>query len=210
MSSIIERVPLIVRATGDEIDAEIRHPIEESNLHDWETKWKPIVEATEKRLRAQGIPRAQWPQDLHWDWRKKMTDMRGLLSGATFTIECEKATQGMMAVNVSNARARIEQQNGQHLVYVEYLEAAPWNRKDHMAAPRFRGVGSILIITAIALSRSEDFKGRIGLHSLPQADEFYTRCGMTDLGADPKYYNLRYFEMTPEQATKFLEGKEKS
>ena len=66
-----------------------------------------------------------------------------------------------------------------------------------------------LIIAAIAFSRSNEFKGRIGLHSLPQANQFYTvTCGMTDLGPDPKYHNLRYFEMTPDQATTFVERKE--
>jgi hypothetical protein len=116
----------------------------------------------------------------------------------------------MMAADVARERGRIEEQKGQHLVYVEYLEVAPWNRKEHAAKPRFRGAGSILIIAAIALSRSEGFKGRIGLHSLPQADEFYAaKCEMTDLGADPKYHNLRYFEMTPNHADKFLEGKDK-
>lgn len=42
-----------------------------------------------------------------------------------------------------------------------------------------------------------------GLHSLPQANGFYANtCGMTDLG--PGYDNLRYFEMTPEQAQVFI------
>ena len=211
MSSVIAHIPLILRDTGNVVEAELRDRIEDSNLRDWETKWRPVIDATKQRLEAQRAPHAEWPQDVHWDWRKKMAYMRGLLSGASFCIECEGTTQGMMVVNIASRRALIDAQKGQHLVYVEYLEAAPWNRKDHAAKPRFRGVGSILIITAIALSRSEGFKGRIGLHSLPQADEFYAdKCGMTDLGEDPKYQNLRYFEMTPDQAENFLERKEQS
>jgi hypothetical protein len=46
--------------------------------------------------------------------------------------------------------------------------------------------------------------GRLGL-SLPQADAFYRKIGMTDLGQDSAYQNLRYFEMTAEQARAFLE-----
>ena len=62
----------------------------------------------------------------------------------------------------------------------------------------------ILIRAAIALSEDLEFYGRIGLHSLPQANGFYANtCGMTDLGADPDYEGLRYFEMTPEQARAF-------
>ncbi len=49
-------------------------------------------------------------------------------------------------------------------------------------------------------------KGRIGLHSLPQANSFYAYvCGMTDLGQDATYENLRYFELEPERARNFIE-----
>ena len=72
--------------------------------------------------------------------------------------------------------------------------------------PIYRGVGSLLIAAAIQLSLDEGFKGRIGLHSLPQADAFYANtCGMSNLGPDPSYQNLSYFEMTAEQAQAFIE-----
>lgn len=93
-------------------------------------------------------------------------------------------------------------------MYLDYLEVAPWNRPEFGAAPRLRGVGSALITAAVALSDEEGFKGRLGLHSLPQADAFYRKIGMTDLGQDPAYQNLRYFEMTVEQARAFLEGEQ--
>ena len=74
-----------------------------------------------------------------------------------------------------------------------------------MGPPRYHGVGSILIKAAVALSEDSEFHGRIGLHSLPQANDFYANtCGMTDLGIDPDYEGLRYFEMTPEQARAFV------
>ncbi len=90
---------------------------------------------------------------------------------------------------------------------MEYLENAPWNRKELLFdPPRYRGVGTILIGAAIDLSKSEGFKGRLGLHSLPQSNRFYANtCGMTDMGVDASYQNLSYFEMTPEQAEAFIE-----
>jgi hypothetical protein len=36
--------------------------------------------------------------------------------------------------------------------------------------------------------------GRVGLHSLPQAEDFYSRCGMTRIGPDPSDNDLVYFE----------------
>ncbi len=104
-------------------------------------------------------------------------------------------------------RCRIQQHANKHLVYVEYLEAAPWNRRDIPNWTRFNGVGTVLIAAAIQLSIDEGNHGRIGLHSLPQADTFYRdKCGMTDLGLDSSYqpHPLRYFEMTENQATAFI------
>lgn len=47
---------------------------------------------------------------------------------------------------------------------------------------------------------------RIGLHSLPQANSFYANaCGMTDLGQDATYENLRYFELDSDSARRFIE-----
>ncbi|MGE6711914.1 hypothetical protein ACQKI2_17570, partial [Hyphomonas sp. NPDC076881] len=105
---------------------------------------------------------------------------------------------------------RLPDQKNDHLVYIDFVEAAPWNRREILGElPKFSGAGSILIRAAIEYSKVEGFKGRIGLHSLPQANDFYAnRVRMTDLGQDSNYQNLRYFEMTPEQAEAFIrEGK---
>ena len=75
---------------------------------------------------------------------------------------------------------------------------------EFVATPRYKGAGTLLMRTAIELSLELEYKGRIGLHSLRQADGFYTHCGMTDLGPDAAFYGLRYFEMTSEQAALYL------
>lgn len=104
-------------------------------------------------------------------------------------------------------RCRISTQANRHLVYIEYLEAAPWNRG---AGQQYKGVGTVMVAVAIQLSIEEGNKGRVGLHSLPQADNFYRHhCGMTDLGLDTSYnadFPLRYCELTECQALDFLKG----
>jgi hypothetical protein len=91
-----------------------------------------------------------------------------------------------------------------NLVYVHFVEAAPWNRTV-LGKPRFRGVGSVLVGSAVEASLEAGYHGRIGLHSLRQADGFYRdSCGMTDLGPDSEYFNLRYFEMSDTQAIEFM------
>ena len=129
----------------------------------------------------------------------------GMLANPGFSIVCNEMTQGMMIVDTVKHRGRIDAQKGQHIVYVEYIESAPWNRAELFDSPRYQGVGSILVAAAVSQSEELEFQGRVGLHSLPQADAFYTdTCGMTDLGPDLNYRGLRYFEMTPIQAQEFI------
>jgi len=188
------------------VDAELWDAITEKNLADWEAEWIPELFRFLQALHRQGVERRFWPQSRHWDWRDKMKAIESRLANQSFSIVCQDMTQAMMIADMTK-RAQIDSQKNDHLVYVDFLEAAPWNRREmSQKPPRLSGAGSILILAAIELSKIEGFKGRIGLHSLPQANDFYAnKVGMTDLGRDAAYQNLRYFEMTPEQAEAFIE-----
>lgn len=128
-----------------------------------------------------------------------------MLGNPGFSIVCNGITQGMMFTDIVGKRCRLAEQKGKHLAYIDFVENAPWNRKELLYdPPRYRGVGTILIRAAVELSMQEEFNGRVGLHSLPQANAFYANtCGMTDMGADQTYQGLRYFEMTAKQAEVF-------
>lgn len=192
---------------GEAESAELWDAITEQQLADWEAEWIPELFKALQRLRRAGVPRQAWPQSRHWDWRKKTAALTGMLAHPSFSIVCRGLTQGMMIVDNTTKRCRLADQAGKNLVYVEYVENAPWNRKELFDPPRYRGIGSLLMRAAIEASRQEGFKGRIGLHSLPQADVFYAKtCGMTDLGVDPdpNYSPMHYFEMTQEQAEAFV------
>ncbi len=117
-------------------------------------------------------------------------------------VECEGEPQGIMAILRMPRHSR---HTGEVVIYVDYLESAPWNLKGASAPPRFMGIGTVLIAEAVRLSLEMGLEGRVGLHSLPQAESFYkTRCRMTEFGADPAYYDLTYFEYTGQQATDWL------
>ncbi len=194
MSATISRVFLRDGATGGLISADLYDSILPKHLDDHEQQWQPLTASQET-------------QHGHWDWRRKMAYYSAQLCYQSFAIECSGTTQGLMIVNTME-RGRIRSQANKHLVYVEYLEAAPWNRGSN---PTYKGIGTVLIAAAIQLSIEEGNRGRIGLHSLPQADSFYRdRCGMTDLGPDASYdpkFALRYFEMTESQAASYLKGR---
>jgi len=206
MTADVSTIFLLDVARGRGIEAELRDAVEEAQLVDWQTQWQPALMSVLQELARRGVPIANWPQSWHWNWREKTAQVKGLLAYRGFSVVCAGLTQGLMSINL-NKLARIPAQRGKPLVYVDYLEVAPWNRADLGQAVRYRGVGTALLVAAAVLSRDEGFHGRIGLHSLPQADDFYRdRCGMTDLGPDADYQTLRYFEMTPDQVTVFLEG----
>src|SRR3546814_14188432 len=99
--------------------------------------------------------------------------MEQRLANRSFAVVCEGLTQAMMIVDLTT-RARVETQKGQHLVYVDFLEAAPWHRRElTVASPRFAGAGSPLIGAAIEPSKAEGLQGRIGPHTLPPEHAYY-------------------------------------
>lgn len=201
----VSTIYLLDVATGNSVEGELRDAIEQAQLDDWQTKWQPALFAVLQELARKGVPQAQWPQSWHWNWSQKTARVQGMLAFRGFSVVAQGETQGLAQVDL---RKSVQEpgEAGKPLVYLDYLEVAPWNRPELGSTPRLRGVGTALITAAVALSEDEGFKGRIGLHSLPQADDFYRRrCGMTDLGQDAAYQNLRYFEMTAAQARAFLD-----
>ena len=204
MTVEVSTVWLLDVSSGNSVEAELRDAIEQAQLDDWQKEWQPALLGVIQGLARRGVPVNQWPQSWHWDWAQKTARVQGLLAFRGFSVVAQSVTQGLAQIDLTKT-AREPSQMGKPLVYIDYLEVAPWNRPEFGAPPRLRGVGSALVTAAVALSAEEGFKGRLGLHSLPQADAFYQKIGMTDLGQDTAYQNLRYFEMTAESAREFLE-----
>lgn len=205
MTVTVSPVTLYNELRGQPEDAELWDGITDKQLADWEAEWLPALFKALQQLNRANVATMHWPQSRHWNWRAKVMTLQGLLSHPGFCIVAGGVTQGMMICETLLHRCRVEEQNGKNLIYVEFVENAPWNRPELATPPTYRGIGSILIRAAIALSIEEEFKGRIGLHALPQSHAFYANtCGMTDLGSDATHHGLRYFEMTPEQAQTFI------
>jgi hypothetical protein len=97
-----------------------------------------------------------------------------------FGIKCDGKWQGLLMVKLAGMEARLEPDKGRPLVYIDYLESAPWNLRAMVDTPLYGGVGPVLMRTAVQLSHDEGFYGRIGLHALHQAEDFYRDdCGCT-------------------------------
>lgn len=190
-------VYLIDTSSGELVPACLVSIGDEQFLTDIESVWGPIRRSAAARLGREG----RAVDHGHWDWRNKAARVRAgyyRLVG----VWCDGGWQGLMAV-VRDPRPSLLG-DGQ-MLYVDYLETAPWNYRPFQNPPRYAAVGSLLIRCAIQMSLAEGVEGRIGLHSLEDAERFYEdKVGMTRAGPDPWYHNLVYFELTPEAAVRFL------
>lgn len=132
-------------------------------------------------------------ENRHWRWTRKEGSTRAG-EHLLLAIEAEGEVQGLLALKTRLRRSILNP--GQWVLYVDYIETAPWNLNIvNVQTPRFAGVGTLLIGEAIRTSMGRTCGGRIGLHALPQAERFYAdRCRMTRIGPDPLYGDLIYFE----------------
>ena len=194
----VSRVFLTDVATSEAVSAELVCGIRVTHLLDWHNAWQPALGAIKATLHERGVPKSEWPQSGHWQWPDKVAE-GALLGFETFCVTADGMTQAMMRIDISTKESRLPSSEGRPIAYVDYLEVAPWNQPITGMQRRFRGAGKILMIAAAALSAEQEFKGRVGLHSLPQSEGFYQDLGMIDLGPDPGVHGrLRYFEMTCE------------
>lgn len=183
---------LIVGATVDEVDEAVG-------------LWSPYLD----QLVVDGTPR---PEHGHWEWDRKVRAVKGLPEYTVVGVSADNEMQALMMREEAWYRAKHPDQKGSPVVYIVFLATAPWNDVQLVPTPSFRGAGSILLTEAVNYSLSLGYKGRIGLHSLKQSEEFYRdRCGLVDLGVDPDpdHQGLRYFEFTKEGAEAFMKKQQR-
>ncbi len=200
-------IEIIRREDNRFVEAELYDELQPEDLLLVERAWGLARIDIHKRLLGMSIQRSDWPESLHWDWSKKATELK-LIQATGFGIVCSDSWEGVMLTKTATCFAQLAKDKGKPLVYIDYLEIAPWNwciqPLGHEG--RYKGIGSMLFREAIKQSIGEGFHGRVGLHALPQAIEFYEKtCGMTALGRDPQKQNLMYFEMSRDGAEQFLD-----
>ena len=203
-------ITLVDNETGDLVEAQLFDEVTTDHFLETENEWRPLVRSAALRVLQEERSGEQIPQHWHWDWTSKTPEL-GKLGVTFYGVECVGKLQGLMKLETVGYYSRIPDQRGAPLVFVDYLETAPWNIRPFMVAlglrARFSGVGTQLIEAAVRLSMREGYEGRIGLHSLPVAENFYLRaCKMTSVERDPGKQNMLWCEFTPEQAQKFLRG----
>ena len=205
-----ETIQIIDNQSEQLVDAEIFDEITLAHFIETQAAWRPVVLEAARALSQNPTQATLIPRHFHWDWTRKEAELK-MLALKFYGISCRGHLQGIMKVETVAHSCRLPEQRGKPLVYVDYIEAAPWNIKQLMTPlgkpQQYRAVGSRLFEAAVLQSDEEGFKGRIGLHSLPGAEGFYVKeCGMTPVGRDPHKQNLLWCEFTPEQARRYLSG----
>lgn len=189
--------------------AEVVDRIQPEDIDCFQKEWLPPIQSKVNELRVAGQlnPQTanQWNvEDCGWQWPRKFQLRKGVLEWGSLALRCGGKTQGLAFLNLVR-RARLPSQLNQHLIYIDLLATAPWNRPRLSPQPIYRGVGTVLVTEVILLSQEEGFEGRVGLHSLPGSESVYRdKFGMDCRGPDAQYDNLLYFELTPQQAKKLL------
>ncbi len=202
-----ETVTVKDRATGAVVEAVLDTDAPVVRLVDAEAAWSPFrLEAIRRALTAGQT--ALLPEHSHWNWAQKSLTFDPA-KHAILAIESADHVQGLMWICVRECTARLPPDVGQPIVYVDYLEVAPWNAREYAANPRLKGIGTRLLQAAVLRSQQESCNGRVGLHALPQSEAFYAGvCGMHNLGPDAAYNDLAYFEFPADAAAAFAAARE--
>jgi hypothetical protein len=163
-----------------------RQPVEawlksvtQKHLDDFEQIWKPML-------------RSSSAIDQYWDWEMKSRTYGARPGAEQYAVECDDITQGLMLIETLGHRSWFEE--SRRVIYVRSLATAPWNRLLFRNPLGYRLVGTTLLEFARYRSRELGYGGLVGLHALPEAEEFYRASGMIECGADVQAGNLIYFE----------------
>lgn len=215
MSTILESFEIHSHQYEKLVAVDFAEGLDDSHLDFIEAAWYPLLKRQYdlSLLEYFELPKAEqtaerWQemlgsltiQDQHWKWRSKCS-LLNEPGYRVFSLLNESEVEAAMVLRIGAASRDNAQQLP--LVYVDYLAVAPWNRKPLQDPPRFRNLGKLMIGAAVEVSRMLGYEGRCGLHSLSQAEGFYRRIGMRDLGVDHGYQDLRYFEFDVSGAAHF-------
>ncbi len=199
-------------ATDAPVTASLRSDLTALNLVEAETLWAPARFKSIAAMLKAGTKPKDIPQHHHWNWWLKAGEL-SYMDTEVFGIWHSDRWQGLMMITSSVLhRTKIEAQKGKELVYVKYLESAPWNvaafTKPLNESPKFGAIGTRLLEVAVRRNIVHGFRGRVGLHALPnpETEGFYQRRGMQSLGVDPGAENLPYYEYSEAAAQTFLKG----
>ncbi|MDD2791400.1 MAG: hypothetical protein PHU40_12155 [Sulfurimonas sp.] len=134
-------------------------------------------------------------EDKHWSWFNKSmhfyTD-----AYKWFYLLAENKIQGTCVIYQPKESVL----SSGNIFYIEFIAAAPWNRKTLISEKEYQGIGTTLIISILKYMPSAfSLKPAFSLHSLPQATGYYEKLGMINCAKEDKD-RLKYYEIPTAEA----------
>lgn len=136
----------------------------------------------------------------HWNWGAK--SFKRLAKGYEwFYLVADNKVQAICII-FHPKESPLRKDN---IFYIDYIAASYWNRTRPNHKRQFDKVGTMLLSYCIK-HFVDQLKYRPGffLHSHPEAESYYSGKGLTDLGNDAKYDNLKIFEASDACATAIM------
>jgi len=195
------------RGDGQTVTGTLYEGLSQEVLIEIDLAWGEERQRIKDAVTSAAVPSAERPQTLHWSWSAKAGYL-DQLEATAFGIEVQGSWQAIMLTRTASHVARIDEDENRPLVYVDYVEAAPWNWRIPAVGQvgTYQLAGTVMLTEAVMQSMREGFHGRMALHSLPQSEGFYERIGMTNLGPDLTVQGLTYFEFSRSGASRFVSG----
>lgn len=202
----IHKAYIIDSVAGDPVEVELHDKLAADVLLDVEDQWAASRQELRGKLKALGVGFEDWPESLHWDWGRKgvrlaLADVEDF---RVMGIRRQTTWEAMIVTLCKNHFAFLAPDDGKPLVYVDYVEVAPWNwTVENIQERKFKSCGPVLLRAAVEQSYAKAWEGRVGLHALPQAASFYSVQGFQFVRNDPNKQNLPYYELSAAAANKF-------
>ncbi len=189
--------------TLDSVDAELLSPVNTEDLVEAESKWLPKLRDVYTEMIAQG------QLDRVYAWQSRWKSKDEILNDPNYLVIGVKASnqiQGLAKLIVKGHSSKVD--GVSPIVYLDFVESAPWNVKRYMNIlgqnPRFKDAGLELLKATVRHSQAIGCEGRVGLHSLPESEDFYRYAGMFEHGKDANKGDLVYFEFAEAKAMNFI------
>lgn len=123
--------------------------------------------------------------DHHWEWRKLVGEHRNNATWDALGIQrSDGSVEGAILYRI-DAKSQIEKGKGS--VYVDRIATAPQNRPWLSDPPKYKGIGSVLLLAAVRHSYLLGLEGRVWLSSLPseKTRAFYEAKGFNVIFEEP-------------------------
>ena len=152
----------------------------------WARDWQPVLTDADR-------PDGQWP------WKEHISRARSDAGWLALTLGRGSTLDGLLSLRLAPGGSRLSL--GADIVYVEYIGIAPSHQWPPLGQRLIRGIGKTLMLATMRTSQKIGCRGRVGLHSKPDAVPFYRSLRMTEVEYEQTDDGRwLYFETTPDIA----------